>query len=238
MPSNLTATYTPEFWAGVLAPYAAAAHIPLAFVIAGITEESGGNACAIGNPEQYGKDGSPREIGPYQLYNAADGTADDFTAQKLLPAAFRAYCNPAKVSYRLRDGRTVLGPSQEVIRPLTDGELAMNAQAIVGKIGQSRAYAGRYATAAGVRWPPDSVDFWRLVKLVHGLPGLVNNGLAHVTAFLGRAPTSWAEYRQCIQSGQVHCDPNTEAYRGSDGFASVFDNAEKATATMQGAAIS
>lgn len=233
MPGNLTATYTPEFWAGALAPLAAAQHVPLAFAIAGLTEESGGNPCAIGNPEQYGPDGNPRELGPYQLYNP-----DDLNFLKISGNALRAYCNPAKTSYRLKDGRTVMGPSQEVIRPLTDAEVAQVAAAIIGKIAQSRSYAAHYATASHLAWPSDGVDFWRLVKLVHGLPGLVQSGLPNVTAFLGHAPTSWAEYRHCIESGQAHCDANTEAHRGADNFASIFDNAEKATATMQGAAVS
>lgn len=237
-PGNFTAQYTPQFWAMQLAPLAAAQHIPLAFVTAAITEESQGNPCAIGNPEQYGKDGNPREIGPYQLYNAPDGSSDDFTYLKISPVAMRVYCNPNKVPYTTRDGRHIMGPSQQVIRPLTDAEVAEVAAAIIGKVGQSRTYAAHYAIESKLAWPSDGVDFWRLVKLVHGLPGLVNTGIHNVTAFLGRPPVSWAEYRHCIQSGQVHCDPNTEKYRGSDGFASTFDNAEKATATMQGAAVS
>ncbi len=230
--SNLTSTYTPEFWATVLAPYVAQANIPLPFAREALTEESNGNPCAIGNPEQYGPDGNPREMGPYQLYNP-----DDLNYLKISGASLRAYCNPNKVPYRTKDGRTVMGPSQEVIRPLTVDEVTEVAKAIVGKISQSRSYAAHYAMLAAVRWPPDSIDFWRLVKLVHGLPGLVSSGLGNVATFLGRAPTSWAEYRHCIESGQVKCDPNTEAYRGSDNYLSEWTNAEKATSTMQGAAI-
>lgn len=230
MPGNLTSTYTPELWATALVPFVALHQIPLEFAVAALTEESTGNPCAIGDPTQYGDDGNPRELGIYQLYNP-----DDLKLVKLTGSELRAYCSPQKVPYKLKDGTTVMGPSQEVIRPLTADEMAAQARGAVEKIASSRAYAAHYAALAGVKWPSDGVDFWRLVKLVHGLPGLVNNGIAHVTTYLGRPPASWAEYRHLIESGAVKCDPATEAKRSK--YPEIFNNAERATATMQGKAI-
>lgn len=224
---SLTHSYTPEIWATAIGPFAAVAHVPLEFAVEALREESAGNPCAIGNPEELGPDGNPREMGVYQFYNP-----DDLKLLKVTGAQLRAYCSPNKVAYHTKDGRTVLGPSQEVIRPLTAEEMTVQAKATVDKIAQSRSYAAHYAMLAEVRWPPDSIDFWRLVKLVHGLPGIVSSGLPNVHAHLGRAPNSWAEFRQLIQSGTVKCDANTEAYRSK--FAATFDNAEAATATMQG----
>lgn len=224
--------YPPQIWITVIAPYAASHQVPLEFVEAGLTEESGGNPCAIGNPEQLGPDGNPREMGVYQFYNP-----DDLQFLKITGAQLRAYCSPTKVAYKTRDGRTIMGPSQEVIRPLTAEEMGVQGKGTVDKIVKDRVVAAHYATAAKLTWPSSGIDFWRLVKLVHGLPGLVSIGLGNVAAHLGHAPSSWAEFRHAIESGAVHCDPNTESHRGNDGFGWIFDNAEKATSTMQGKAI-
>lgn len=229
-------SYPPQFWITVIAPYAAIHGVPLEYAIAALTEESAGNPCAIGSPEQYGPDGAPRELGIYQFFNP-----DDLQFLKLTSTQLRAYCSPNKVPYKVkrRDGTvaTVMGPSQEVIRPLTADELGVQGKGTVDKIVKDRGTASRWATAARLTWPSDGVDFWRLVKLVHGLPGLVSVGLVNVAAHLGHAPTSWAEFRHAIESGAVHCDAATEAHRGDDNFGHIFDNAEKATATMRGKAI-
>ncbi len=230
--SDPTKAYSTAFWGIVMFPYAAQHAVPLAFALAAIAEESGGNPCAIGNPEGYGPDGNPREMGIYQFYNP-----DDLKLLKLTGAGLRTYCSAERVTYKTKDGRTVLGPSQRVSRLLTAAEVTEQANATIDKIVQSRSYAAHYTAASGIAWPFDGVDFWRLVKLVHGLPGLVNTGIAHVTAHLGRAPISWAEFRHLIESGAVKCDPATEGYRGKDGFGWIFNNAEKATATMPGKAI-
>jgi hypothetical protein len=231
MPS-LNRMYSPQLWITVIGPYAAMQHVPIPFAIAAITEESGGNPCEIGNPEQYGPDGNPREMGIYQFYNP-----DDLQLLKIPGHNLRAYCNPNKVPYKTKDGRTIMGPSKEVIRPLTAAEMGEQGKATIDKIVHDRNYAGGYAAASGVRWPMEGVDFWRLVKLVHGLPGIVSSGLANVHAHLGRPTSSWSEFRHLIESGTVHCDDETEKYRGDDGYGWIFNNAEKATSTMQGKAI-
>ncbi len=232
---HLASRYTPEVWAALLLAYAPLQNIPLPFAVEWLREESGGNPCDIGNPEQYGPDGAPREMGIAQFYNP-----DDLQFLKITSTQLRAYCSPEKVPYRVKrkDGTivTVMGPSKEVIRPLTSDEMQVQAKATCDKIAQSRSYAAHYAALAGVKWPSGGVDFWRLVKLVHGLPGLVSSGLAHVATYLGRAPSSWAEFRHAIESGAVHCDANTEAHRGDDNFGSIFANAEKATSAMHGQA--
>jgi len=229
---NFNAAYSLPIWRFLFTARNALTNYPIDFIMDSIKEESGGNPCTIGNPEQYGPDGNPRELGIFQLYNP-----DDLKLVRRTGAQMRAYCNPNKVQYHLRDGRMVMGPSQEVSRLLTSEEMGAEVDAVLAKIGASRASVLRCTTENGVTWPLDSKDFWRLVKLWHGLPGLVSTGLHAVAKYLGRPPRSWAEYRHLVQTGTVKCDAGTEAYRGNDGFAHVFDNAENATANMPGQAL-
>ena len=221
--------YTTEVWATPLAPLCAVHGIPLAFALSAIEEESGGNPCAIGAPGAVGPDGFPREQGIYQFYNP-----DDFTLLGLKSGSLRAYCNPQKVQVRDKHGNLVWSHSQEVIRRLTDEEMLEQATATTQKILASFQEASKWAKAAGVTWPSDGKDFWRLVKLVHGLPGLLH-AIVAVAKHLGRPPGSWSEYRTQIETGAVKADDKTEAYRAQ--YASIFDNAEKATAAMEGEAL-
>jgi hypothetical protein len=204
-----TKGYSTQSWISLLTPLCQAADIPLPFATSSINEESGGNPCAIGKPGALGPDGNPLEMGILQWYNP-----DDLSIIKLTGNQLRAYC---------------VGKREDVARLLTDDEMMQQAHAVVLKISQMRAYAGRYASLAGVTWRGDSVDLWRLVKLVHGLPGLVQAILA-VTKKLGRAPSSWGEYRTTIMTNPGICDAATEHYRSD--FGVIFDNAENATATM------
>jgi hypothetical protein len=80
--------------------------------------------------------------------------------------------------------------------------------------------ANRAAQLPG--WSSTMEDFWRLVKLVHGLPGLAN-GMAFVTKKLGRAPSDWKEFRDQVMGGVV-MDSGTEKYRGK--YAQLFDKSE------------
>lgn len=226
---NHAKDYSTEIWAPALAPHCALHGVPLAFALASIEEESGGNPCAIGEPGATGPDGAPREMGIMQLYNP-----DDLQKLGVTSSQLRAYCNPNKVQVRNRRGQLVWSHSQEVIRPLTAEEMATQAKATVDKILESYHEADKYATLAHVVWPRGGIDFWRLVKLNHGLPGLLH-ALVRVTYALGRAPLSWKEFRVAIESGNVTCDDATEAYRAE--FSRTFDNAEHATAAMPGQAI-
>ncbi len=209
-----TMGYTTATWEPVIAVYATAARVPIEFAVQWEGEESGGNPCAIGKPGAKGPDGNPREMGIAQLYNPDDLRDFGVTGDEL-----RAYCVPG---------------TQTVSRPLTEAEVQQQASLLVRKISKSRSEASHYMTLAGARWPSDGVDFWRLVKLVHGLPGLVH-GLVTVAHHLGRAP-SWSEFRRVIEAGEVTLDAATEGYRAE--FGRAFDNAEKCTSTMRGEALS
>lgn len=230
IPKHITQIYTPSFWAIVLAPRVAIAKIPLQFALDSITEESGGNPCAIGNPSQYGPDGVlPREMGIYQFYNP-----DDLKFLHVDGHDLRAYCNPNKVQY----ANGVMGPSQEVIRELTPEELSQQADMTVGKINRDRAVAASVLHGVGATWPAEGagqVDFWRAVKLVHGLPGILGSGMPAFKAKYGHAPKSWVEFRRAIESGDVHCDHNTEPYRPK--FHATFDNAEHAARNVPGGSL-
>jgi hypothetical protein len=216
------ATWIPQF-----AAPAAAAGIPLSYITRSMQEESGGNPCSIGAPGDLGPDGNPRELGIYQVYNP-----DDLKKVGVTGSQLRAYCvaGMSPVNYK---GRTVMSHSQSVARPLTPQEMQQQVDVAIGKIKESRDTADAAATAAGVTWPrtPDAAghDFWCLVKLVHGLPGLVH-GIIKVTAHLGHPPASWSEYRHEIESGAVVLDPKTEGYRSQ--FGSLFNNAEKAASGL------
>lgn len=231
---NFATLYTPGFWSIVLAPKALASGIPIQYLVSGITEESGGNPCAIGRPDQYGPDGQPREVGIWQFYNP-----DDLNYLKVSGASLRAYCNPKKVKYTLHDANgkpySVDGPSQEVARGLTSEEIIQQADMTIAKVSRDRQYAQIALANAGATWPQTgehAIDFWRAVKLVHGLPGILTSGMPAFKAKTGHAPASWREWRHAIETGEVSCDPNTERYRSR--FGPIFDNAERATSSIPG----
>lgn len=208
--------YTTSSWIPKLTPACQIAGIPPEFAASAVEEESGGNPCAIGAQGAMGPDGNPREMGIMQFYNP-----DDLGIIKLTGNQLRAYCQ---------------GPDTEnVTRQLSDDEMNAQVNAVVLKISQMRSYAGHYGVLAKIQWPSDSVDFWRLVKLVHGLPGLVQ-GIVEIAQHLGRAPISWSEYRSTITNNPGILDKGTEKYRSD--FAAIFDNAEKATAAMSGPELS
>ena len=82
------------------------------------------------------------------------------------------------------------------------------------------------AAKNGLRWRPK--DQLKLVKLVHGLPGLVKSGVALATKHLGRAPRDWLEFKTAVNATKM--DAGTEKYRNL--FPKVFANAEKVTAGL------
>ncbi len=214
--------YATATWIPPLSVYAAMANVPLPFALAWIEEESGGNPCAIGRADQKGPDGFPREMGIAQLYNPTD-----LRELRLSSSALRAYCS--------------IDPNdlERVIRPLTPAEISVQAKAAIDMVVKSRTAAEHALMAAGATWRSDSRDFWRLVKLVHGLPGLVN-GLSAVAKHLGRPPASWSEFRKAIEH-DVKLDVVTESYRNNPpkriNFSDIFDNAEKAAAGIQSKAV-
>lgn len=157
------------------------------FATAWLAIESGGNICAVGNKyATVPPGGAPREIGLWQIYNP-----DDFKKLGLDPTELVAYC--------VRPAPGQKNP-QQTSRQVTPAEKARHVDIGMQFIADKYAYAAHYLGASGVRWPTVSQDTWRMVKAVHGLPVLVNTGLAQVTHKLGRAPSSWAEYRSVYET--------------------------------------
>jgi|ERR1017187_1032194 hypothetical protein len=187
--------YNVESWGPLIAKLAG--DIPVAFVQAWNTKESGGNPCAFGSANAHGPDGNPREMGLGQLYNP-----DDFQALGIDAASWRAYCAAG---------------TQTVTRDLTADECTSQVTGLVGLINRCRTAARKYNPG----WSESSADFWRLVKLNHALPGLLQ-GMTAVTTQLGRPPNDWAEFRATVVT--VTLDANTMAY--SSDFGKELDNAE------------
>lgn len=182
--------YSVQVWGPVLSPLCEMAGIPLEFALKWVAMESDGNPCAIGHPGAKGPDGNPREIGLAQLWNP-----DDFQKFGVDQNKLRAYCVP--------------GVGQ-VARALTAEEMAYAARAAMALISHCRTVAEGKLKQTGAQWPYR--DTWKLTKLVHALPGLVN-GLVTVTKHLGRAPEDWEEFAGLVLGGEVKFDHGTEAYR-------------------------
>ncbi len=153
---------------------------------------------------------------------------DDLRMLGLSAPRMRAMCRPGLVK-QIYKKKTVMGPSQEMIRDLTAQEVADQVHGTVGKIVASRNAMRVKLAAVHATW--SNVDQLRLVKLHHGLPG-VANGLAAATKVTGKPLGSWAEFRDLVTAGRVRFDPITEGYRGSDNFAHLFANAEFTTKGM------
>jgi hypothetical protein len=149
---------------------------PPAFAMAWLAIESGGKPCAIGEPGAKGPDGEPLELGLWQAYNP-----DDLKAAGMTGAELRAYCEAA--------------PSQSLSRAMTPNEIERHMQLGVNLITRKRTYADHYLSLANVRWPVDGPDYWAAVKLPHAYPPIINTGLGQVVKHLGRAPSSWQEFR-------------------------------------------
>jgi hypothetical protein len=141
--------------------------------------ESDGNPGAIGEPGQLGPDGNPREIGLGQLYNP-----DDFAAQGIAVAPFRAYC---------------VGLTQQLSRALTQDERDQQVRCtLLWKIEQGRAAAELTCQRYALPWPSTAADYWKLVKAPHAYPRIATSGLPAVVKKLGRAPSSWDEFRSVL----------------------------------------
>lgn len=207
-------------WASLLAPLSIPANIQLPYVLKWIDIESGGNPCDIGHPQQKGPDGLPREMGIAQFYNP-----DDLHRMGVSGTALRAYCVPGDQHQILYKGKIVRGFSKALLRPLTAAEMAQQAHMTIDLIVHSVADASRdlEKIRAGAGWSRSGRDFWKLVKLQHGLPGLSRSGLPAVAQKLGRPPRDWREFRDTLAS--VRLDAGTEAKRSI--FSEILDNAEQ-----------
>lgn len=227
--------YNAESWRPYIAPLAKAAGIPLEYAMKHGEVESGWNPCSVGNPfASYDGGIHPREAGIAQLYGP-----DDYATTHADPTALRAYCAP---SYMSKDasGAPRLAFSQQVTRALTSDEMLAQATSLIALITASRHRADRLLASVGAAWPTTSSDYWRFVKLQHGIPGLAN-AIAYVRETLGRAPSSWSEFATTVMGAPTLAlikehDPSTFGYVGS--FPKVLANADKTGAVVQGLSLS
>lgn len=204
--SAMTFRYNVESWRSYIEPLAKAARIAVPFAMEWVSIESGGNPCAWGSASAKGPDGTPREQGIGQLYNP-----DDFTRYEIPSGALRVYCVPG---------------TQSCSRPLTDAEMTYQAQKLIDLIAHCREVAGASSAKNHLQW--NGRDMYKLTKLVHALPGLVNNGVARVTLALKRPPHDWQEFKAIIKD--VKLDDGTERYRAL--FPRLFLNAEKTASAL------
>jgi hypothetical protein len=145
--------------------------------------ESDGAPCAFGEPGVTApENGQPREIGLGQIYNPDDFKLLGLTARGITPSMFRAYCAPG---------------SMRRTRALTPKEMEeLVRSTLLAKIDHCMGIADHATFAHGLKWPV--VDYWKLVKASHAWPPILNTGLPNVVKKLGRAPTSWSEFRQAL----------------------------------------
>jgi hypothetical protein len=199
-------TYTVSDWTPLISSMAKEARIPAVFCLSWIKHESGGNPCSFGSASSKGPDGHPREQGIAQLYNP-----DDFEKFDIKSGALRVYCVPG---------------TQQCSRRLTDSEMKEHALANMKLILRCREVAGQASAKNGLHWK--GKDIYKLVKLVHGLPGLVKSGMALVVKSLGRPPKDWQEFKVAVDKTKM--DDGTEKYRSL--FPKLFANAEKVAADL------
>lgn len=214
-------------WAALLAPGCVAWGIPLAYALRWVDMESGGNPCAIGYPPAHGPDGMPLELGIAQLYNPDDL---HLTTPPLTGAELRAYCVPGDQHEIMYKGRVIRGFSQALLRPLLPEERTRQAQGAIDLIRASvrRAEGDLQGVGAGPGWARDGRDFWRLVKLQHGLPAFSREGMPAVARLLGRAPRGWKEFTASL--GRVTLGHSAESRRGE--LAGSISNAERCAGVL------
>lgn len=200
-------TMSTDDWSDVLAPRLG--NTPLEFVLKWIAVESGGNPCATGAVS-----GSfVKEAGIGQVYfESPSQRTFGVTLGEL-----RAACS---------------GTSQAQQRDLTGAELAAQADSLMAMVHHFEDVAtqqlGRFD---GLSW--NTRDFYCLVKLQHGLPGIPKSYLSSAV-FGEEAPVDWGTFRAAVESMSIsdlsNIDNGTARY--ASGFGKVFNNAEKTASVL------
>ena len=147
--------------------------LPVDAVLEWIHIESGGDMCAIGNPN---------EVGIFQLFFPGDaryGATLD---------GLRALCQKSK-QQNPRD-----------ISWLTEADLDMQVGAGVRKVLASRDRVRQVFGQSGVRWPETSFDFGSAVKQIHATPAVIVELVPKITRRDGSPPASWSDLRQKVMS--------------------------------------
>lgn len=219
---------TLDEWGVALAPGCLSSGIQLPYAVQFVAMESGGNPCAVGYPASKGPDGLPLEMGIAQFYNPDDLVALGLTGEEL-----RVYCVPGDHHETTFRGKKVRGFSQQMRMPLTPEQVRRQAGGTVGLISRSMREVTEVLTSigAGPAWSPSRRDFWRLVKLQHGLPALISEGLPRINAKLGRPPRDWSEFKAALDT--VTLGARAEAKRRQGLFPRVLSNAERCASAFE-----
>lgn len=195
-------TPTVERWRSLVREHANG--LPVEFLLAWISWESGGLEEALG---------SAYEVGLFQI-NMADGPAYGGTIDTL------------------HNNFAPFGVAKKT-RPTTDAEKLLQVTTGVNQATHYAELSTSRLHAIGADWPRGSSDFWCLVKLHHGLPALPGSFLSACRNALGRAPSGWSEFRDYLvnisQSDAQRVHAGAAAYwgsKGKKGFQRFTDNAE------------
>lgn len=202
-------------WSPYVTLAASAFDIPVSFAMAWIGVESTGNPCSVGEKTVTGPDGYPQEVGLFQIYNP-----DDFNQLGAKASELCEYCvipppgtpNPERLS-----------------KTMTDEQIGRHIGLGISLIILKREYAQKYMDLNKVAWDRNGPDYWRMVKLVHALPSIVNTGLGQVVQLLGRAPQSWNEFRQTYEKVNPKAKFNTTLFKlgkSQSVWYRALDNAE------------
>lgn len=89
---------------------------------------------------------------------------------------------------------------QVQVVPMTPEHQRLQAQVAVNAIRAFRDQARARLAVVGADWSEASTDFWNFVKLGHGLPAMQTDLLQQISRALGRAPSSWNEFRDIVLS--------------------------------------
>lgn len=212
VPKDLTMytdTYNTESWRPIMIAVAPSSGVPIEFAMEWIRRESRGKPCAVGNRFASFDGGKhPRETGIGQLYGP-----DDYATTKTDPEALRSYCNPKYLASIVDgNGHPVLGKdgkqvqewafSQQCARDLTPSEMGEQVRSFMALVKACQHRADHLLSSVGAKWNTSSPDYWKFVKLQHGIPGLAN-AIAYVTQILTRAPESWNEYATTVMTDPV-----------------------------------
>lgn len=159
---------------------------------------------SFGNPCALGKAGV--EAGLFQLY-FPDDARFGATFQQL-----RAGCSGAKLTRTLTD--------DERVRQVRTGCVMETSH---------RTKARNQVASNGLSWTEDTVDFWKLVKIQHGLPAVPKSFLPAYARTFGGPPASfavWGEWVLSLSRSEVgSIDSGVDDYTAV--LPDVFNNATK-----------
>lgn len=196
--------------------------IPVEALISWITEESGGNPCAIGAiPHVTLNASQPIENGIFQLYHPDD---DHYATPSQLRAACVASANPTRnpgetfAAFKAR----ATHEWQTQTRDLTDEEKEIQVTGGIKLVNHCRSLARAWLASGRVALAENTHDFWNFVKFAHGLPAFL--GLLPYLAKKDGPVENWTDFKKRLLELSDEEMGQLAHYRGE--LPTVFMNAE------------